>query len=204
LWITRFGLLLLEYGEQMRTDVRRAGVAVAIAAALALTACTPPADGHNPSPSPSVTPLFSSDEEALAAAEEAYAAYQRVEDEVFADGGQNGERIKAVATGEALEAAITGFSNFVAKGYRTVGATTFDSARLQQYSGEEFPRDDVITIYVCLDFSTQDVLDKGNKSVVNPNRALRQPFEVSFSRDEAGSILMSSRDPWTGGNTCDG
>jgi hypothetical protein len=203
LWITRFGMLLLEYGEQMRTDVRRAGVAVAIAAALALTACTPPADGHNPSPSPSVTPLFSSDEEALAAAEEAYAAYQRVEDEVLGSGGKDEGQIETVAVGDALEAALTGFADYRAEGYRSTGSVSFDSMTLQQYSRDSSESNDVVTAYVCLDFTNQDVLGPTGVSVVAINRPLRQGFEVAFDRSpSATTLLLASRDPWEGENKC--
>jgi hypothetical protein len=187
----------------MRRYARRAVAALAITVALAVTGCVATPGGTKPTPSPSATPLFHSDEEALAAAEEAYAAYQQTEDEIFADGGRNGERIEEVATGEALEAAKTGFSNFIANGYRSVGTTGFDSMKLQQYSDQAPEGSEVVTVYVCLDFSTQDVLDRENNSVVAPNRSLRQPFQVGFVRRSAEGIVMASRAPWTGVDTCE-
>ncbi|MCU1544803.1 MAG: hypothetical protein JWM50_2668 [Microbacteriaceae bacterium] len=198
MWITRFGLLLLEYGEQMRTDVRRAGVAVAIAAALALTACTPPADGHNPSPSPSVTPLFSSDEEALAAAEEAYAAYVAVTDQIFADGGVGLERLDGVVTGPQMEIERASLEEVATKGYRSIGNTTFNRIELQQYAKESSDEAEVI-VYLCQDISSVDVVDSTGVSVVTDARVDRISYEVKFdtASNDDRSLLVSDRSPWS-------
>ena len=82
-----------------------------IAAMLAATALAGCAASPKPLPSVSGTadaaPVFASDDEALAAAEKAYAAYQKVGDAVGQDGGDNAERFQSVAVGAALEQAST-------------------------------------------------------------------------------------------------
>ena len=63
--------------------------------ALVLAGCAPDVPAIQVPPTPTVTPLFASDEEALAAAEEAYAAYLAMSDEITSDGGERPERIPA-------------------------------------------------------------------------------------------------------------
>jgi hypothetical protein len=187
----------------MRIVVRGAGAVVALVVTLVVSGCASSSPQPSPTPSPSVTPLFQSDDEALAAAEEAYAAYQQIEDQVFAEGGRNGERIRTVAQGDALEAALTGFSNFQSEGYRSVGNTKFDSIRLQQYSPRASLSGEIVTVYLCLDFSGTDVLDANDQSVVAIDRPRRQPYQAGFGLSESGSLVLASRLPWGGNQVCD-
>ncbi len=54
---------------------------------LVLTGCTPGDEVVVPDPEPTVEPMFATDEEALAAAEEAYGAYLAASDASLAGGG---------------------------------------------------------------------------------------------------------------------
>jgi hypothetical protein len=184
----------------MRTIVRRAGVAVAIAAALTLAACTPP-DAPTRSPSPSATPLFSSDEEALAAAEEAYAAYLRVSDQVFADSGSGMERLETVATGELLESDRKALTEVANAGLRSVGNTSFSDITLQEVSFDESLKDVEVRVYLCEDLSAVDVLDASGASVVSQNRPDRVRYEVSMvsSKNAPLTLLVRDREVWDGG-----
>jgi len=192
----------MPYLVRMRTILRPAAAALVLFAALAATGCTPgPAKPHTPTPSS--TPLFASDEEALAAAEEAYAAYQTTEDQIFAEGGVEGERIRPVAVREARKAAINGFRSFMKNGYRATGLTRFDTFELQEYEPGASDGEDVVSVYMCLDFSQTDVLDSSGRSVVTPGRALRQPFQLRFDNAAgADKIVLSSREPWTDSGQC--
>jgi hypothetical protein len=187
----------------MRSVVWRVGAACAVVAvALTLGGCVPEEPDRTPAPDPTSTPLFASDEEALAAAEEAYGRYQAVEDEIFAAGGVGSERIREVAVRDALEAAQLGFDELLANGYKGLGRTKFDSFELQQYSPDAVIEDSVVA-YVCLDFSEADLVDQANNSIVNPNRLVRQPFQVSFdTRLTTKDLILASRDPWAGLEAC--
>ena len=190
------------YLVRMRTILRPAAAVVVLVAALAATACTP-APQPPRTPAPSSTPLFASDEEALAAAEEAYAAYQAVEDQILAEGGIGGDRIQPYATREALQAAIEGFESYRLNGYHSVGSTGFDFIGLQSNSLGTDGGNDAVAAYVCLDFSQSDVLDANGNSVVREGRPLRQEFEVSFDKGtDGGTIVLASRNPWNGNDTC--
>lgn len=186
----------------MRPSFRPAAVALVLLAALAASGCAPePVAPHTPAPTS--TPPFASDEEALAAAEEAYAAYQKVEDEVLLKGGVDDGRIRSVAVRDALLAATTGFESFQEKEYRATGSTSFDSVELQQYSPNAPGGEDAVIAYMCLDFSQTDVLNAQNVSVVREERLLRQPFQMKFDFDlSQNKLLLSSRDPWTDNGQC--
>ena len=193
----------MTYGFGMRSEMRRLGATAAVVAAvLCLGACAPEDPGPKPSPDPTSTPLFASDEEALAAAEEAYGRYQTVEDEVFAAGGAGSERIEEVAVRDALEAARLGFEEAASQGFRGVGRTKFDSFELQQVA-QNADVEDVVLAYVCLDFSESDILNQQNVSIVNPDRLIRQAFQVSFDYEVDTKVLvLAARDPWTGTDSC--
>jgi hypothetical protein len=186
----------------MRTIVRRAGVAVAIAAALTLAACTPPSDGPTRSRSPSATPLFSSDEEALAAAEEAYAAYLRVSDQILMDGGNNPERLLEVATEDVLDSERVGYDKARTSGTRSTGGSTFDHMTLQ--SMDAFDAASAVAVYVCDDVTAVDFLDASGNSIVSPDRPDRFPTTVEFSARTSNppSLLVASIGEWTGDDFC--
>ena len=114
----------------MRPSFRPAAVALVIVAALSVSACAPPAPAEPPKASPSSTALFASDEEALAAAEEAYREYQHVSDAIYIDGGADPERLLEIATQAKYEYEKSGYDKIRALGYHSTGGSTFDGARL--------------------------------------------------------------------------
>jgi hypothetical protein len=183
----------------MRRYARRAVAALAITVALAVTGCVATPGGTKPTPSPSATPLFSSDEEALAAAEEAYAAYVSVTDAIFAEGGVGLDRLSEVATGSQLSIERTGLEEMANKGYRSTGATAFDHMEIQRYS-EGLSDDAEVVVYLCQDISAVDVLDSTGRSVVTEDRPNRISYEVSFDAEDGDvlRLLVSDRVPWNG------
>ncbi len=76
--------------------------ALVLVGMLALTGCV---DGDRlPTlpPTPTSTPIFASEEEALAAAEEAYAAYLEMSNLISSEGGVEPERIAPFVTADQL------------------------------------------------------------------------------------------------------
>lgn len=175
-------------------------VATLALAALLLSGCVPEEAPPTAAPTPSSTPVFASEEDALAAAEAAYAEFQDTSDSILAEGGSRPERIDAVATGEAASTERQGFSEFSAKGYRSVGKTTFDNVQLESFDPAN--SSSTVRVYLCSDVSGVDVLDGSGVSVVAPTRPSRTSFEVGFDFIE-GSLLVSSKDVWTGGGICE-
>jgi len=186
----------------MRTPFRLPAVTLVLAAALAVSGCTPDKPSPVPSVSRSGTPLFASDEEALAAAEEAYAAYLAVYDAILIDGGMASERLLQVATPEQYEYEKAGFESAVLMGYRSSGGSTFDRASLQSLSSNG--SNPVATVYLCEDVSAVDIRDASGVSVVPAGRADRFPLLVEFESSDGAalSLKVSGIEEWTGTDFC--
>lgn len=175
---------------------------VAVVALLALTSCQPDPRPVIPDPVPSSELLFESEQEALAAAEEAYGAYLVLLDLIRAEGGVDENRLSEVATGEILERELTGLRDFQTRGHHTSGSLAFDSVELQQYDPVAEGGIGVLYFYACEDFSAVDVLDASGTSVLEPGRQLRWPLVVGFDFVDS-HLLVSSADDWTGANFCE-
>ena len=164
-----------------------AGAAVIL---MAMTGCVDPSPPVTSSPTPSPTPVYASEEEALAAAEAAYAAYTEMSDQIFHDGGKDADRLAGVSTGDLLKVELEGFRQVAQLGYRSTGQTTFSALELQQLAPTE-SGEGYVTVYLCEDVSATDVLDASGASVVSNDRPPRTRFEVSF--DYVGGTLLASR-----------
>ncbi|WP_309617830.1 hypothetical protein [Salinibacterium sp.] len=177
----------------MRAPTSIAAVALAV---LLLSGCVPQQSTNTPTPEPSSTPVFASEEEALAAATAAYAAYVTLSDQIFVEGGKDPERMSSVATGEFLKASVEGFAEVQAKGWVSTGGTVFRGATLQSYS--EVGGREAVVIYVCEDISAVDVLDSSKISIVSPDRPNSTTFQATFDSDgNRPSLFLSSREVWS-------
>lgn len=175
---------------------------VAAVAVLVFTSCQPDVGPVIPDPVPTSELLFESEEEALAAAEEAYGAYLAMLDQIRAEGGVDEDRLELVATGEVLTHEQDALREFQTRGHHTVGSLSFDSVELQQYEPRAQDGLGVLYFYACEDFSAVDVLDQSGASVLVPGRQLRWPLVVGFDWVES-TLLVSSTEDWTGANFCD-
>ncbi|MGV8883809.1 MAG: hypothetical protein ACOH19_16800 [Rhodoglobus sp.] len=185
------------------TPILAAGIAAALA--ITLSGCFGDTPSYTPAAEPTAAPLFASDEEALAAAEEAYRAYYEVSDQILNDGGNEPERLLKVATQQVVEFESESFTAFRESGYRSAGATVVDSVRFQAYDALATYPEAIVTIYACIDVSETDVLDKSGTSVVEPGRQERLPFEVTFTAQAGASpfnLVVSGEEQWNDSNLC--
>jgi hypothetical protein len=175
--------------------------AVTVAGVLLLAGC----GGSDPiptlPPTPSATPIFASEEEALAAAEEAYAAYLRAWDLIASEGGADPERIAEFTSGDFYESELEGFKTFRDNEWRSVGQSSLRSAELQfaDLTGHESPQ---VVAYVCVDVAAVDVVDASGASVVSSGRPDLQAFEVFFELAGSGSLVPSASNPWEPESIC--
>jgi hypothetical protein len=192
---------VVTYGFGMRSEMRRLGAAAAVVAAvLCLGACAPEDPGPKPSPDPTSTPLFASDEEALAAAEEAYGRYLLAVDEVLQSGGNRTEILRTVSSSSALENAEKDAADFSASGLHTAGNTTINSIRLQS---DDSGASGIVYVYVCEDVAGVDLLDSSGLSVVNPERSTLTSFDVAMAYSPVESnLIVDERSLWTGESVC--
>ncbi len=167
------------------------------ACALLLTGCAQPSPVVTPHTTSTVKPLFASDADALAAATKAYAAYLKIADQIFMDGGVNADRLTTVETGEQLKADLRGFASVEKDGIHSSGGTTFDQVKLQQNDA------DAVVVYVCEDVSGVDVIDHEGKSLVRNDRPNRVLYEATFDGSAGANtgLLLSLKRPW-GDKSC--
>jgi len=180
--------------------MRTGPVLVTATLLLVLTGCVPPSGHPSMSPSESATPVFSSNAEALAAAEKAYAAYLKVSDEIANDGGKDPKRLDGLATGSLLSDDLAGFASFAAKRWHSVGASQLTNTILQSANLEPDGKGTVI-VYLCEDVSGVDVLDENDVSVISAGRPKLQQFQVQLEVSRS-KLIPSEREPWTGSGIC--
>ncbi|MFF2387971.1 hypothetical protein [Agromyces sp. NPDC058104] len=185
-------------------SLRIAALAAAGALALALSACTPEAEpSPEPTPTASAAPIFASDDEALAAAVEAYEAYASMSGSIASDGGDDAERIDPYVTAEFAGNVGSEFDALRSAGGHTQGQTTFDTASLV----ERTEIDDIasVSIYLCRDVSGVRVIDADGIDVTPKDRLERIPSKaelVSKSTDEPSILVVDGISQWSGSDFC--
>lgn len=168
---------------------------VTLVEALLLAACTTPAPMPPAPPTPDATPVFASDEEALAAAEEAYGAFLLTLDAILADGGQKPERLLEVASESVLDQESPGFAQMRADGLRGVGSAK-SSLVLQSANWDTGE----VTAYACDDLSGTAILDSNGQPYGNTESSVSVfEYEVEFLGQP---LKVAARSPWNGSSTC--
>jgi hypothetical protein len=168
---------------------------------FSVTGCASAPKPAPTSSSPTAAPVFASDEEALAAATEAYANYQEMADAIDSEGGQAPERITPFVSERFLPEALHQSDGFRDSNARSVGSTTFvvDAPQHMSYSD---PKNTVVSLYICDDVTAVDVVDESGNSLVSDTRVAVTPFAVSFVLSTSRKLVVDSRDVWEGDNFC--
>lgn len=186
---------LLRYGLAMRfvtSPLAITGAALVLACG-ALVGCASPPETPRPSPTASVTPLFDSDEEALAAAEAALEKYWAIANAVLRDGGTEPDRFSEIVTNERLQGEIVTARTISDEGRYQRGEITFDKIELQQ----RFMRgpNEVVIVTQCVDFSTR-TLHETDDALVDlshvPSRRLFQTLLVTAD----SRLLIDGTEAW--------
>ncbi|WP_395245582.1 hypothetical protein ACGGZK_07140 [Agromyces sp. MMS24-K17] len=161
-----------------------------------------PARTAEPTAEATAEPIFASDEEALAAAVEAYEAY-------------NAEAAR-ISTNPAVEP--SSIANFVSEGFVAQSVQEFELLRQEGVTlvGEMKLLDPELvmwsttngaahaTIYVCLDVSGVRVVNSSGADVTAADRQEVVPQQAEFiSSSSAPSVLLVDRiDQWSGADFC--
>ena len=168
---------------------------------LGAAGCTAPSTSE-PAPTsnpPTVAPVFASDEEALAAATEAYAEYLSVAGKIAHEGGVDSQRMADVAVDEAFETETAALTGMADAGTVGVGQVKFDSLELQEVDSGS----GAVSAYVCLDVSESDVIGASGESVVPADREERLPLQIGFVFDrDLQRLLLGRSQLWDGENFC--
>lgn len=159
----------------------------AVALAVGLTAC-------QPEPQPSASgPVFASEEEAFAAAEETYRAYVDALNQVDLSDPETFEAVYAWTTGDANAGARESFSEMHADGWTVSGESVVGSSTPIEAT---VSTDAVVSIAVCLDVSAVTLVDSAGESVVAADRPDSQSVRVDLieSAISPTNLLISNLD----------
>lgn len=172
-----------------------------LAVVFALTGCVP--EVSEPTPVPTVVasdaPIFASEEEALAAAEAAYAEYVRVSDLIGAEGGAGAERLIPFLSPDMYERESKIYEVLVESKRTIVGKTSYSGFILQRVSDAMTSVD--IQAYVCVDVSNNRILDAAGIDVTPADRADRVSLQVTFEATSTSTVLTGS-EVWSGSSVC--
>ena len=164
--------------------------------AMPLTACATQA---TPVPASTETatekPLFATDEEALAAAQAAYANYLEVSDQIARDGGANPERLDGLISQDLYKSQLETYATAASNGLKAVGSSTFNHFELQNRTPTS------LTNYVCLDVSNIRVTDSSNSDQTPSDRPNVLPLALTWSIS-SGNFVLQTSDVWSGANFC--
>ncbi|MEV4738480.1 MULTISPECIES: hypothetical protein [unclassified Microbacterium] len=150
-----------------------------------LAGCAP-----DPAPTPSPTPAFASDEEAFAAAEEVYRAYNDALNDVDFSSPRTFEGVYSLLTGEMSASTRESFSAFHADGITVTGRTDyFDLAPANIRDLRTS-----VTINVCVDVSSVHVFAATGESLVPPDRPSIQPMSVTL-KATGGDLRIATLEP---------
>lgn len=180
------------------------GAACALAAvslaALSLSGCSGPPAPTAASPSPTATTVFASEEEALAAATEAYAAYQAALDIAYST--YDVSQLMNLATKAEVDGVRESVAEWEAEKKRQVGTTGTHGVRLVGDITDVI-RSGNTQIYVCLDVVGIDVVDENGASVVDDSQIDTYPMIASLDWSTSGSrLIVAGEDVWTAENFC--
>jgi hypothetical protein len=175
----------------------------ASAAALLLSGCAPTAHIAGPAPQSISTPIFANEDEALAAATKAYAAYVKVSDEITADGGVHSERIAPYVTRSQLIRDKKVFENYKSKGYISEGTSKFHSVVLQAYSdGGQSALN--LVVYLCLDLSHIRLMDSSGSDITPQGLETPSPMQITLARgaNSEHTVVIERSESWSGDDFC--
>lgn len=194
LWISGPAARGPGYRGRMFARLIPSALAAAVLCAI-VSGCSAPAEPAEPSP------LFTSEEQAFAAAEETYRAYVDALNAVDLSDPESFEDVFAWTTGEANAGARETFSQMHADGWTVSGSTVPTVVANEQV---ELASEPLVLLAVCTDVSSVDVIDREGVSVVAADRGDTQSMTVGLVAAETSTgLAVSSLTGRTGDPTCD-
>ena len=187
-----------------RRAVRRgAAVVVVTGLALALAGCVgAPAPTPTPTSAGTPEPIFASDEEALAAATEAYASYLRLLDEAAASGSEDLASLNEVHRVKNATKLAASLESIRERSLTPVGSTKFDNTSVVSSAVQDGQA--IVDAYACLDVSGVRIHDAAGTDVTPPSRDERSPMQLQFvsGPGDPRQLVLNAEEPWPGDDFC--
>lgn len=169
--------------------------------AATLVGCAEPTRLPPPEPSAAEAPLFSSDEEALAAATAAYEEYLAVSNLVFSEPPRDLSPLSDITTPEFLENERELAHLLNENGWTISGGSQLVGVELQQWFGDRL-NSVTLLIYACVDVSESRILDLDGADVTPADRSEAVTLEVEMVGDSEGDLRVSRSELWANSQTC--
>ena len=173
----------------MLSRLAPAALVVALVAGLA-TGCFARPDSEP-------TPVFETEEEAFAAAEETYRAYVDALNQVDLSDPETFEDVYAWTTGEANAGARESFTQMHADGWIVSGSSTV--TRMEPLEASIAPPS-TVSLFACLDVSGIELTDSSGQSMVDADRPDVQEVRIDSveSRESPTGLLIERLDGYDG------
>lgn len=165
-------------------------LALTLAVLVTLTACVPAPNQSRQegTVAPTDAPLFASDAEALAAAEEVYREYLRVSSEIDTSAGI--DDLAPLVSASWLSNERKSREDFESRGVHTEGQADVRWVKLQNREADE------VSVYVCLDLASTRLVDVDGIDVTPADRGSEGLLLVRF-RAPDGGLLVDWSELWS-------
>ncbi len=178
---------------------RRPHALLAPLLALALVGCTPTTVIPPAGPPSEEVPLFASDEEALAAATEAYEEFLAVSSQILQDGGAEPERARPHLSDSVFAEELAGYEQFSQSGFRLIGQSRITNAVLQQWT--QYDLNAEIIAYFCVSLEGTDVVNGSGESIVTADRPEQSVFEIVLTGSRS-DLVIERKQVWSDESAC--
>ncbi|MBF0671796.1 MAG: hypothetical protein IR160_04335 [Salinibacterium sp.] len=173
-------------------------VAVAL---LLLTSCTPSPAAETPTTSPSTTadaPIFETEEEAVAAADEVIQQYWTTTNEVFQSGGLRIEKLESIVTERRMQSERQLADSFQEQQLVQTGNFRAEATSFQQMFNDDDTT--VLIVTTCVDSGEVEARFSDGRLVQRISEEPRYLHEVTLHVTANGSDLavrLDESEPWT-------
>lgn len=159
------------------------GAVVIAAGAGAMSGCSAP-----PEPEPTPSPMFSSEEEAFAAAEEVYRAYLQAADRVQFDAPETFAGVLQFTTGTMASSERESLSLANAEGFEQRGETHL----VYFHPIAEDPELSQLFARACIDLRETAILDSMGNSLVSPTRGDTLALDLTFEQRSSRLLIAQA------------
>lgn len=184
-------------GRRGAAAVSATGLALLLAGCVGAPAATP-----TQSAEATPTPIFASDDEALAAAIAAYEKYSAASATVTANGGKDPGGVDRTVTSDYAKTLHEEFAALSDAGLRMTGETKISNTELAENAVDASGAK--VAIYLCRDVRDVRVIAADGTDVTPADRDESAPTQVFLvsTVEDPGVLLVDGVDRWTGDDFC--